>query len=58
MKRKKQSFTKKTLVMAISAVFLFSTFGCKEKAQKTEEAEVATEMETTPDFQISLAQWS
>ena len=58
MKRKKQSFTKKAFVMAITAVFLFSTFGCKEKAQKTEEAEVATEMETTPDFQISLAQWS
>jgi sugar phosphate isomerase/epimerase len=58
MKRKKLSFTKKTVVMAVTAVFLFSTFGCKEKAQKTEEAEVATEMETTPDFQISLAQWS
>ena len=58
MKRKKQSFTKKTFVMAITAVFLFSTFGCKEKAQKAEEAEVATEMETTPDFEISLAQWS
>jgi len=58
MKRKKQSFTKKTFAMAITAVFLFSTFGCKEKAQKTEEAEVATEMEAEPDFQISLAQWS
>ncbi|NNK76688.1 MAG: TIM barrel protein [Maribacter sp.] len=58
MKRKKQSFTQKTFVMAIMAVFLFATFGCKEKAQKKEEVEVATEMESTPDFQISLAQWS
>lgn len=60
MKRKKQSFTKKTFVLAISAVFLFATtIGCKNADKKAAEAEeVATEMETTPDFQISLAQWS
>ena len=60
MKRKKQSFTKKTFVMALSAVFLFSTnFSCKNADKKAADAEeVATEMETTPDFQISLAQWS
>ncbi len=60
MKRKKQSFTKKTFVMAISAVLLFATtMGCKNADKKAAEAEeVATEMETTPDFQISLAQWS
>jgi sugar phosphate isomerase/epimerase len=60
MKSKNQSFTKKTFVMAITAVFLFSTnFGCKNSDKKAAEAEeVATEMESTPDFQISLAQWS
>lgn len=46
--------------MAIVAVFMLSfTIGCKEKAPKTEEAEATVEnAETSPDFQISLAQWS
>ena len=50
----------KTLAIACSAIFLFAnTFGCKDKASKTAEAE-ATEVqaEVEPDFQISLAQWS
>lgn len=50
--------------MAITAVFLLSTnIGCKNADKKgaeeeEEEEEVATEMETSADFQISLAQWS
>ncbi len=50
----------KTLAIACSAIFLFSTtFGCKEKTKKIDEAE-ATEVqaEAIPDFKISLAQWS
>ena len=60
MKSKKLSFTRKTAVMAITGVFLFSiTIGCKNKDAKPAEAE-ATEVqaEAVPDFQISLAQWS
>ena len=60
MKSKNQSITKKTFVMTITAVFLLATnFGCKDADKKGAEAEeTATVMETTPDFQISLAQWS
>lgn len=50
----------KSLAIACSALFLFATtFSCKEKAEKAAET-VATEVqeETTPDFQISIAQWS
>lgn len=60
MKNKNQSFTKKAYLMAITAVFLFATnFGCKNTDKKAAEMEeTATIVETTPDFQISLAQWS
>ena len=55
-----QSFTKKPFVMAITAVFLFSTtIGCKDSDKKAAEAtETVATTETVPDFQISLAQWS
>lgn len=60
MKNKNQSFTQKTLTMAIVAMFIFSiNIGCKEKAPKVEKsAPIAEKVEATPDFQISLAQWS
>jgi len=60
MESKNKSFTKKTFAMAITAVFLFSTnFGCKDSDKKAAEAaETVAAVETTPDFQISLAQWS
>ena len=46
--------------MAITAAFLFSiNFGCKDSDKKGAAAtETVATMETTPDFQISLAQWS
>lgn len=50
----------KTLAIACSAIFLFSSIiGCKNKESKTTETE-ATEVQTVaePDFKISLAQWS
>lgn len=60
MKKKNQSFTQKTIAMAIVVLFIFAaTISCKEKASKAEEsAPVAEKTEATPDFQISLAQWS
>ena len=60
MESKNQLFAKKTFVMAITAVFLFSTnFGCKDSDKKAAEAaETVAVVDTTPDFQISLAQWS
>lgn len=58
MKRNK-SFPQNIVLMAITSIFLFSNFSCKNADKKAAEVEeVATEMETTPDFQISLAQWS
>jgi len=60
MESKNQLFAKKTFVMAIAAVFLFATnFGCKDSDKKAAEAaETVAAVDTTPDFQISLAQWS
>ncbi|MCK5443275.1 MAG: sugar phosphate isomerase/epimerase [Maribacter sp.] len=59
MKRNK-SFPQNIVLIAITAVFLLSTnFSCKNAGKKVAEVEEATtEIETTPDFQISLAQWS
>jgi sugar phosphate isomerase/epimerase len=58
MKRNK-SFPQNIVLMAITSIFLFSNFSCKDGGKKAAEAEeVAIEKETTPDFQISLAQWS
>lgn len=58
MKRNK-SFPQNIVLMAITSIFLLSNFSCKNADKKAAEVEeVATEMETTPDFQISLAQWS
>ncbi len=51
---KKQFFTK-VLFMAVAAMFLVSCNTGKKPAAETEEQ--AT-VEATPDFEISLAQWS
>ena len=60
MKFKNLSFTKKSFLLPIIAVVLFSiTIGCKDSDKKAAEAEeTISEVESTPDFQISLAQWS
>ena len=54
MKMKKQIFTK-VLFMAVAAMFLVSCNTGKKPAAETEEQET---VEATPDFEISLAQWS
>lgn len=54
MKMKKHLFTK-VLFMAVAAMFLVSCNTGKKPAAETEEQ--AT-VEATPDFEISLAQWS
>ena len=51
---KKQIFTK-VLFMAVAAMFLVSCNTGKKPAAETEEQET---VEATPDFEISLAQWS
>jgi len=51
----KKQFFSKVLFMAVAAVFLVSCNTGKKPAAETEEQ--AT-VETTPDFEISLAQWS
>jgi sugar phosphate isomerase/epimerase len=54
MKMKNQLFSK-VLFMAVAAVFLVS---CNTGKKPAAEAEEQTTVETTPDFEISLAQWS
>jgi sugar phosphate isomerase/epimerase len=54
MKMKKQLFTK-VLFMAVVAIFLVS---CNTGKKPAAEAEGQSTEEVTPDFQISLAQWS
>ena len=60
MKMKNQSLLTRTLLMAVATVFLLScNTGSKSSdstASKEDQAE--SSVETTPDFQISLAQWS
>ena len=51
----KKQFFSKVLFMAVAAVFLVSCNTGKKPAAETEE--LAT-VEVTPDFEISLAQWS
>jgi sugar phosphate isomerase/epimerase len=51
----KNQFFSKVLFMALAAVFLVS---CNMGKKPATEAEEQATVETTPDFEISLAQWS
>lgn len=57
MKKNKQFLLPKILMMLITTVFLLSCdSGSKSSSEDSESEEV--KVETVPDFQISLAQWS
>jgi len=60
MKMKNQSLLTKTLMMVIATVFLLScNTGSKSSETTTsKEDQAESSVEATPDFQISLAQWS
>jgi len=61
MKKKNQQFQSKILIMLMSIIFFFSCSSGSESAKddtESDDVQLESNVESTSDFQISLAQWS